>query len=261
VPLRQFIVLRYFCVPIILLAVDNLLILLLFVDLRLLFESLCSDRLRRLVIFENFDQTYAASYMTLHIDPVRIPCAYVSRAVANASLTLEHLSASFLVDARDFFDARELSWKWPNLTWLALTSRLLVPQGPPTELDDMLRAAAAAAMKMPNLETMEIWIGEKGLAMLFKYQRAEPGQPAVITLRGTWELTLRPPVIEDWDSVALRHRGQGHVIVKELLDAGACAKSHGDAIHHLKLSRPVIRPVSLRQIQMEHLIREEVQSQ
>jgi len=164
------------------------------------------------------------------------------------------------VDASQFFDARELSWKWPNLTWLALTSRLLVPQERPTELDDMLRAAAAAAMKMPNLETMEIWNGEKGLAMLFRYQRAERGQPAVITWRGTWELTLRPLVIQAWDSVALRHRGQGHVIVKELLDAGACVKSHGDAIRHLKLSRPVIRPVSLRQIQMEHIIREGVQS-
>jgi hypothetical protein len=198
--------------------------------------------------------------MNLGSDPVRIPSSSVSQAVANASLTLEHLSASFIVDASHFFDPRELSWKWPNLTWLALTSRLLVPQERPTELDDMLRAAAAAAMKMPNLETMEIWNGEKGLAMLFRYQRAERGQPAVITWRGTWELTLRPLVIQAWDSVALRHRGQGHVIVKELLDAGACVKSHGDAIRHLKLSRPVIRPVSLRQIQMEHIIREGVQS-
>jgi len=129
------------------------------------------------------------------------------------------------------------------------------------ELDDMLRSAAAATTKMPNLETMEIWNGEKGLAMLFRYQRAELGRPATITLRGTWELTLRPNVIQAWDSVALRHYGQGHVIVKELLDVGTCVKSHGDAIRYLKLSRPVIRPVSLRQIQMEHIIREGVQSQ
>jgi hypothetical protein len=260
VPLRQFLVLRHFCVPVTLLAADNLLTLSLFVALRLLFESLSSDRLRRLVLFENFDQTYPASYMNLGCEPTRIPSSYVSRAVANASLTLEHLSASFIVDASLFFDARELSWKWPNLTWLALTSRLLVPQERPTELDDMLRAAAAAAMKMSNLETMEIWNGEKGLAMLFRYQRAERVQPAVITWRGTWKLTLRPLVIQAWDSVSLRHRGQGHVIVEELLDAGASVKSHGDAIRHLKLSRPVIRPVSLRQIQMEHIIREGVQS-
>ncbi|KAH9215894.1 hypothetical protein DL95DRAFT_445690 [Leptodontidium sp. 2 PMI_412] len=192
-------------------------------------------------------------------DPVRIPSFHVSRAVANASLTLEHLSASFIVEASQFFAARELYWTWPNLTWLALTSNLLVPQELQTELDDMLQSAAAAAMKMPNLETMELWNGEKGLAMLFKYQRAEPGQSAAITCRGTWELTLQPLVIQGWDAVALRHRGRGCIIVKELLDAGVRVKSHDDAISHLKLSRPVIRPVSLRQIQMEHLIREGVQ--
>ena len=127
-------------------------------------------------------------------------------------------------------------------------------------MDNMLQAAAAAAMEMPNLKTMEIWNGYKGLAMLFRYQRAKRGRPALITWRGTWELTLRPPVIQAWGSVALGHRGQGHVIVKELLDAGVCVKTHGDAVRHLKLSRPVIRPVSLRQIQMEHIIREGVQS-
>lgn len=250
------------CVPIILLGADSLLMLLFFVALRLLFESLSSDRLRRLVLFENFDQTYAASlsHTISDYNPVRISSSHVSQAVANASLTLNHLSASFIVDASHFFDARERSWKWPNLTWLALTSRLLVPEERPTELDNMLQAAAAAAMNMPNLKTMEIWNGEKGLAMLFKYQRAERGQPAVITWRGTWKLTLRPFVIEAWDSVALKHCRQEHIIVKGFLEAGACIKSHGDAISHLKLSKPVIRPVSLRQIQMEHIVREGVRS-
>ena len=192
---------------------------------------------------------------------MRIPSPHLSRAVAQASLPLEHLSASFMVDARDFFNAREPSWKWPNLTWLALTSRLLAPEESPVELDDMLQAAAATAMKMPNLATMEIWYGEKGLAMLFRYQRADQGRPAVLTRRGTWELSLRPPVLQAWDSVALKHGGEGHAIVEELLDVGACVKSHGDAICHLGLSRPVIRPVSLRQVQMEHIIREGVVNQ
>lgn len=241
---------------------DNLLMLLFFIALRLLFESLASDRLRRLILFENFNQVYPASYVNMGCGLLRTPSSDISRAVANASRTLDHLAASFIVDASAFFDSRELSWEWPNLTWLALTSRLFVPDGSSVELDDMLRAAAAAAMKMPNLETMEIWNGAKGLAMLFKYQRAERGRPAVITCRGTWELALRPPVIQAWNSVALRHRGdQGPVIAKELLDAGVCVKSHGDAIRHLKLSKSVIRPVSLWQIQTEHMIRERVQIQ
>ena len=251
--LRQFIILRRFFVLAILLTADDLLILLFFVALRLLFESLTSNRLRRLVIFENFNQIYPASFMRLGCDRVRIPSSYVARAIASASLTLEHLSASFIVDASDFFDARQFSWKWPNMTWLALTSRLLVPDESPKKLDKMLQAAAAAAMKMPNLETMEIWNGTKGLATLFRYQR---GRPAVLTCKGTWEFTLRPQVIQAWNSVS-----QGIVIVKEFLDAGACVKSHGDAIRHLKLSRPVIRPISLRQIQMEHMIWERMESQ
>jgi hypothetical protein len=191
-------------------------------------------------------------------DPIRIPTSDVSRAAANASLELEHLSVSFMVDASYFFHAREPSWMWPNLTSLALTSRLLAPDESPTEIDNMLRAAAAAAMKMPNLEITEIWNGRVGLAMLFRYQLAGGGRPAVITLRGIWEFALRSPVIQAWEAVALKHCGHGSVIVKELLDAGAVVKCHGDAIHHLKLLTPVIRPVSLRQIQMEHTIREGV---
>ncbi|KAG4443072.1 hypothetical protein IFR05_001398 [Cadophora sp. M221] len=159
-----------------------------------LFESLSSNPLRKLILFENFDQSYPASYTNLGYEP----------------------------------------------------------------LDDMLREAAKAATEMPNLETMEVWNREKGLAMLFRYQRAnlgqEQGQDAVITCRGTWELSLRAPVAQAWDAVALRHGGQGCVVVKEVLDDGVCVMSHGDAIGLLKLSRPVVRPVSLRQIKMEHLI-------
>ena len=161
------------------------------------------------------------------------------------------------MDASYFFHAREPSWKWPNLTSLALTSRLLAPDECPIEIDNMLRAAAAAAMEMPNLKTIEIWNGKLGLAMLFRCQLPGVGQPAVITWRGTWEFALRSPVIQSWETVALKHRSHGSVIVKELLDAGII-KCHGDAIHHLKLLTLVIRPVSLRQIQIEHRTREGV---
>lgn len=122
----------------------------------------------------------------------------------------------------------------------------------------MLQAAAAAAMNMPNLETMEIWNGRKGLAMLFRYQLAGGGRPAMIIWRGTWQFPLRPPVLKAWEAVALKHSGHGPVIIEELLDVGAVVKSHADAIDHLKLLNTVIRPVSLRQIRMEHRICEGV---
>lgn len=77
----------------------------------------------------------------------------------------------------------------------------------------------------------------------------------MLTWRGTWQFTLRPPIVQAWEEVALKRRDCRCVIVEELLDAGV-VKSHGDAIHHLKLLNPVIRPVSLQQIQMEHRIRD-----
>lgn len=175
----------------------------------------------------------------------RIPTSDVSLAVAKASLRLEHLSASFIVTASYFFSACEPSGKWPNMTTLALTSQLLTPDESPIKIDNMLQTAAAVAMKMPNLESMEIWNGREGLTMLFRYQLTGKWQPAVLTCRGTWEFTLRSPIVQAWEAVALKRRcAHRSIIVEELLDASV-VKSHGDAIYHLKFLNHVIRPVSL----------------
>ncbi|KAI0802310.1 hypothetical protein GGR55DRAFT_692269 [Xylaria sp. FL0064] len=67
-----------------------------------LFESIqrSNSHLKGLVVFENFNQ---------------------HRAVALASFKLEHLAASFIVDASHFFEV-EPSWEWPNLTSLGLAA-------------------------------------------------------------------------------------------------------------------------------------------
>ncbi|CAI7606412.1 unnamed protein product [Penicillium glandicola] len=127
------------------------------------------------------DQSFMGS--APYCSPIRIPTSDVSWAVAKASLKLEHLSASFIVDASYFFHACEPSWMWPSLTSLALTSQLLTPDESPIEIDNMLQTAAALAMKMPNLKSMEIWNGREGLAVLFRYQLTREGQPVVITWR------------------------------------------------------------------------------
>jgi hypothetical protein len=189
---------------------------------------------------------------------IRIPTSEVSCAVAKASLKLEYLSASFIVDASYFFHACEPQWKWPSMTSLTLTSQLLTPDESPIEIDNMLQKAAAVAMKMPNLKSMEIWNGREGLAMLFRYQLTGEGQPAVLTWRGTWQFTLRAPIVQAWEAVALKRCSHKCIVVEEMLDAGVVVKSHGDAIHHLKFLNPVICPVSLQQIRMEHRIREKV---
>lgn len=179
----------------------------------------------------------------------RQPAPAVSRMVARASLKLEHLAASFIVDASQFFE-NEPAWEWPNLTSLAITSKSLTPDGDATKIGAMFQAAAAAAKRMPRLETMEIWNGRKGIAALFKYQASRDRRPAIITWRRTWQLPIEKPVIEAWEAVVQQYDGWGLKLVEEVLDEFAI-KSHGDAIHHLMLSSQVVRPISLQQIQTE----------
>lgn len=223
------------------------------------FESLASTKIRRLVLFENFSEQYTR--VLLHCndfsDPIRIPYPLVSDAAAEASLKLEHLSVSFIVDASHFFRACEPSWEWPNLTSLTLTSQLLTPDGSACEIENMLQMAAAVAINMPNLQCMEIWNGREGLAMLFRYQLSRQWEPAVITWRGTRKFFLQSPVVESWEAVTRKRHDHGLIIVEEFLDADAI-KSHGDAIHHLNFLNPIIRPISLLQIRRDHRLCEEL---
>ncbi|KUI74213.1 hypothetical protein VM1G_10058 [Cytospora mali] len=233
---------------------------------RYLFDSIqrFNKSLKRLMVFENFNQQYPAitqRYLRRadldRCDSTRQPAPAVGRNVALASLKLEHLAASFIVDASHFFKF-EASWEWPNLSSLVLTSRLLTPDENLTEIEAMLQAAAAAAIKMPQLETMEIWNGRKGLASLFKYQASRKMQQAMITWRGTWKLIMEPSVIQAWEAVIYRYDGWRLNLVQEWLDEAAI-KSHGDAIHYLMLSSQVIRPISLKQIRIEQSVMEDME--
>jgi hypothetical protein len=126
---------------------------------------------------------------------IRNPDPAVGRRLALASLGLEHLAASFIADASHFFEI-DARWEWPNLSSLVLTSKRLTPDEDPTEIGTMLHAAAAAAMKMPQLETMEIWNGRKGLAVLFKYQTSRKFRQSYDNLERYMEIdhgTIRHP--------------------------------------------------------------------
>jgi hypothetical protein len=141
-----------------------------------LFKSLASSQpqLQRLVVFENSTPDFQEE--EYFYSPSRIASPGVSYAVCSASLKLEQLSASFIVEASHFFDCagRHTSWVWANLTSVALTTRLFEPGASLTRIEDMLRDAAATAMRMPKMENMEIWNGERGSAMLFGYQHRRP---------------------------------------------------------------------------------------
>lgn len=159
-----------------------------------------------------------------------------------------------MTDAGHFFSARQDPWKWEKLTHLALTSRDLTHDADTSDINNLLRDAAAAALKMPRLDTMELWNGRRGVAMLFRYQRARNEQSVIITVRGTSELSLGIVAKQAWDMVALRH-GHGRVVVQTTSIDPDVIRCHGDAIRQLGLSTEVVRPVSLRQILSEHRLR------
>ncbi|KEY70415.1 hypothetical protein S7711_06583 [Stachybotrys chartarum IBT 7711] len=181
----------------------------------------------------------------------RAPNVLLGQKLARVNLTVKALSASFMVDAEDFFSV--LPSTWPNLTYLTLTSQLLAPKTCPTKIMDLFQAAASAACYMPKLKTMEIWNGLGGLAAVFKFEFI-PGylRPSVITWRATWNLTLQYQVTKAWEEV-IRGRdscSDGIDVVYESVEPEEIM-SHADAVASLKLSEMVIRPVSLQQIMRE----------
>ncbi|EEY17718.1 conserved hypothetical protein [Verticillium alfalfae VaMs.102] len=224
------------------------------VDHEMLFDSLHKG-LRTMILFENFNQDYdTPKSWDLEAVRTRKENTALARKLARTSTDLEVLSASYIVDARHFFDARRESCIRPNLTSLALTSSLLGPDASSADIDGMLLNAAAAALRMPKIQTIEIWNGKEGLVMLFRYRTARDGQSVAVTLRGTSEVILGPTVAQAWEAVALQHR-HGRVKIESDSIDGRIIKSHGDALCHLKLSMQVIRSVSLRQIVKEDQLR------
>ena len=209
-------------------------------------ESLRSDQLRRLVISENFHGNNPAMALA-----VRAAEIYTGYALVEASLSLEHLAASFVPDASHFFKACQNWTTWPRLESLALTSNVLEPQQPSVCINDLLETVALVAIKMPRLKSMELWNGRAGFAGVFQYQVSESDWTAKITWRGTWGLPLELRILKAWQAVTSERMDCKLQVVTEILDANVVITSHGDAIHNLRLLNTVAHPVSLWQIQKE----------
>ncbi len=209
-------------------------------------KSLRSERLRRMVIFDNFHGNNPA--MSLAIQASEVDTAY---ALVEASLGLEHLAASFVSDASHFFDACRKWNIWPRLESLALTSNVLNPQQHPVCINNLLERSALVAMKMPRLKSMELWNGRAGFAGVFQYQRFGSDWTAKITWRSTWDLSLEPHVLKAWQAVASERVDFKLQVVTEILDADVVITSLGDALRYLMLLNTVVHPVSLWQMQKE----------
>ncbi|RGP59365.1 oxoglutarate iron-dependent oxygenase [Fusarium sporotrichioides] len=141
---------------------------------------------KKVTIFEDFNENYLDLFqlgrgpdIQFNPDRVRLPSFGVGAALARRSRELEHLSVAFPVDARDFFNACELRWRWDKLKSLTLTSRAMC-KDKPVETKVLLTTAARVALRMPSLETMILWNGSRGEACSFTYCRRRQDRYASI---------------------------------------------------------------------------------
>lgn len=139
------------------------------IDYEYLFECLQSynTSVKRLVVFENFSQQYAHSVQRSFgtdefCESFRQPAREVSRAIARQSRRLEHLAASFIVEASQFFATRR-SCEWPNLASLVLTSKVLVPD---ESRDNILHLLLVSAPIFINIACLPILASITGLEIL-----------------------------------------------------------------------------------------------
>ncbi|KAJ0115706.1 hypothetical protein J7T55_010529 [Diaporthe amygdali] len=144
-------------------------------------------------------------------------------SLAKASRQLEHLSASFAIDARHFLrpfwpqestDNAEIDafWTWNKLETLALTSQLLAfpKRSSEEEINCLLEAASVAVRRMPKLLTLELWCGngnEHGC--LFRYTHDPISRSASLTWQGTWTVDITWRVARSWSETVYQKTGSG----------------------------------------------------
>ncbi|KAF5974952.1 hypothetical protein FBULB1_7579 [Fusarium bulbicola] len=170
----------------------------------------------------------------------------LAREFAEASLSLENLSLSFIVDAVDFFGHCQEDWLWAALRSLALTSRVLTCDGDSFEIDGLLQTAAQMAKRMPKLERLTIWNGGANEACAFTYRKQQHN--ASVTWQAKGGTKLNPAVYSAWENLH-----PGCFLGVEEKDTWYLITSHGAAIMCLGLEH-VVSEVSLRQIQLENSI-------
>lgn len=152
---------------------------------------------------------------------------FLSTGLCRLSVNLEELSASFMADAADFFEAftktnnpRGVTPRlphWPNLRWLTLTSPSLSEQSFSDTINSLLRGAGAAAKQMPRLQSMEIWNATRWDAGVFRYLVVN--DVGVVSWTSTWDFKLDRAVKTAWRQVALQNtRREPYVFDEVKLD-------------------------------------------
>ncbi|KAL6691644.1 hypothetical protein J3F84DRAFT_352234 [Trichoderma pleuroticola] len=197
--------------------------------------------LRSVSMFEGFS-------LALHDNGKREAHPALGQSLAQVSQNWDNLSAIFNVDAKDFFYAffpspnPELlpSMSWSNLKHLSLTSELLVP----AHYNELIRVAAAAALRMPQLICMELWnSGTHDTSCIFSYC-ALRDRRRHIELLSTWGGQLGKQAIACWREVADRVAGCELEVDSRDLDANVF-DNYASVLQYLHLRTVILSEVSL----------------
>jgi hypothetical protein len=176
----------------------------------------------------------------------------LAKAFAAKSHHLEHLSISYMIDAQQFFaSCQQLPCTWTLLQSLTLTSSTLGRTVSHQHIYTLLQNASSIALKMPQLKTMVLWNSEPKHACAVIYQQHTASAIATLTWRGTWDLELSDDVVESWKKVA---PGPCYLRLEKEALRDLEIRSHGDAIHHLRLPDGVVDSASLFQIRHEGMM-------
>lgn len=171
--------------------------------------------------------------------------------LARSSRRFEELYVADNVDAIGFFHAfrpgQHLNMtrglRWTNLKYLCLSSRLLCP----TQYDNLIQTAAAAALKMQKLELMELWNTGRWHLCVFRYERP-PGRPPKIQLISTWGGQLGAQAVARWRLVAHGQNSREELEVESKCLGLEIFKVKGSVFDYLASRDRVLGKTSLRQL-------------
>lgn len=227
-------------------------------ELASLVQRSVPKHVKRVSIFKDFNNELALAIdnETPHFDRVIETTSAVdlklAQALAAKSHHLEHLSISYMIDAKQFFTScQQLPCTWNLLQSLTLTSSMLARNAPRQIIDTLLQNASSVALKMPQLKTMVLWNSEPGQACAVIYQRHTASAINTLTWRSTWNFQFSNNVVESWKKVV---PSSYYLRVEKEALREVNIRSHGDAIHHLHLPDGVVDPVSLCQIRHEGMM-------
>ncbi|KAL2279977.1 hypothetical protein FJTKL_13114 [Diaporthe vaccinii] len=203
--------------------------------------------LKRISMFEHFgvfDQN--------DMWDTRIRFPFLAHGLRRLSTHLQELSASFAVDAKDFFQP----WaglkpgvpnppalpRWEHLRWLTLTSRMIAEVAFPDEVNGLLRAAGLAARDMPALQAMELYNATRWDAGVFRFLVVE--NTGVVSWTSTWEFRMAAGVKRVWREVAMLRTRQEPLVFDEVKMADYMGGPEGFIHSELATRELVLHPTS-----------------